>query len=550
MSLQVWLPLNGDLRNNGLANVTVTNNGATVNNNGKIGKCYSFDGIDDYLTIPVNFTNTMSFALWYKPSVDTNTLTVYHHIFDGRVNESGQEVLCLESPSFKAWGYHVSNNLPKNIWTHICAINNNGQVSIYINGELVGTGTTTMTSSYTGDLYISSRHTKQNFLAESMNDIRIYDHCLSEKEVKELAKGLVLHYKMDDGYVENTTNLITGLTAGGQTTISNGIVTTSGVNADTYFTINLSESITVGTQYTISCYADCEQNATFTFPLGWQGNTDLAWTLQTGYNSKTFIANEGSWGTNRLFMDDAGGTARSLGAKCKFWNFQLEKKDHATPYTPSSRNGNMVYDNSGYGYNGTISSSLSTSSDTAKYLGSTHFQGNSINSIHEVIPYADEITVCGFMKLDTDYILNNGLHLATINDNIFRICLSKDGHFVQAIMDYPTTSPDDWGSIAKDTDIVPNTWYHIAVTVNDTNVKIYIDGELDRSYNIVTPLNQLNLNSPLSIGSYSSELGNGNISDFRIYTTALSPEDIKELYETSASIDNNGNLYTRELVEV
>ena len=42
MSLQIWLPLNGDLHNQGLSNLTVTNNGATVNNSGKIGKCYYF----------------------------------------------------------------------------------------------------------------------------------------------------------------------------------------------------------------------------------------------------------------------------------------------------------------------------------------------------------------------------------------------------------------------------------------------------------------------------------------------------------------------------
>jgi len=42
MALQVWLPLNGNIKNQGLSNITVTNNGATVNDNGKIGKCYSF----------------------------------------------------------------------------------------------------------------------------------------------------------------------------------------------------------------------------------------------------------------------------------------------------------------------------------------------------------------------------------------------------------------------------------------------------------------------------------------------------------------------------
>ena len=51
MALQVWLPLNGNLNNQGLSNITVTNVGATVNAAGKIGNCYSFDGTDDYLTL-------------------------------------------------------------------------------------------------------------------------------------------------------------------------------------------------------------------------------------------------------------------------------------------------------------------------------------------------------------------------------------------------------------------------------------------------------------------------------------------------------------------
>jgi hypothetical protein len=39
------------------------------------------------------------------------------------------------------------------------------------------------------------------------------------------------------------------------------------------------------------------------------------------------------------------------------------------------------------------------------------------------------------------------------------------------------------------------------------------------------------------------------MSDFRIYATALTDKQIKELYDTSATIDNLGNVYARELNE-
>ena len=41
----------------------------------------------------------------------------------------------------------------------------------------------------------------------------------------------------------------------------------------------------------------------------------------------------------------------------------------------------------------------------------------------------------------------------------------------------------------------------------------------------------------------------GKYSDLRIYATALSDKDIKELYNTSLAIDNTGKFYAYEYIE-
>jgi hypothetical protein len=43
MSLKIWLPLNGSLEEK-INNKTFTNTNATIDNAGKIGKCYYFNG--------------------------------------------------------------------------------------------------------------------------------------------------------------------------------------------------------------------------------------------------------------------------------------------------------------------------------------------------------------------------------------------------------------------------------------------------------------------------------------------------------------------------
>jgi hypothetical protein len=98
-------------------------------------------------------------------------------------------------------GWH-SHTALKDVWVHCCVVFDNkaGKIYSYNNGVL------TETHNHLGGKFNS---TGRFYLGETNNiegritDVRIYDHALSAKEVEEIAKGLVLHYKLDNGGGKN-----------------------------------------------------------------------------------------------------------------------------------------------------------------------------------------------------------------------------------------------------------------------------------------------------------------------------------------------------------
>ena len=107
--------------------------------------------------------------------------------------------------------------------------------------------------------------------------------------------------------------------------------------------------------------------------------------------------------------------------------------------------------------------------------------------------------------------------------------------------------------------ILTGMWYHIVIvntgnTPTSTTRDLYINGIKQ------TPLSTTNylsfdLYDLLQIGnreivrSESSYGFDGSLSDFRMYTTALSENDIQDLYNVGASIDNESNFYTNNIIE-
>ena len=92
--------------------------------------------------------------------------------------------------------------------------------------------------------------------------------------------------------------------------------------------------------------------------------------------------------------------------------------------------------------------------------------------------------------------------------------------------------------------------------VNGT-IKYYIDGEESRRpsfdnnwhYYCITGFNLSNW-TMLKLNNYSNDYNcNINYSDFRLYSTILSLEDIQSLYNNAGYIDRNNNFYAYEYIE-
>jgi len=76
-------------------------------------------------------------------------------------------------------------------------------------------------------------------------------------------------------------------------------------------------------------------------------------------------------------------------------------------------------------------------------------------------------------------------------------------------------------------DFQPNTWYHAAITVTESEYHFYVNGELIESGVPEDPIIQNNL--PLEIGREEpvvTEFYNGLLDDIRIYSRALSGEEV------------------------
>jgi len=616
MALQVWLPLTKDLRNQGLSDVTVTNNGATFNSAGKLGGCYQFNASGYLKETSFNWSNfnTSEFSIccWYKePSsvasgnsqmICIGTGFGWNNIRIGLLRRfsNGYPMFSVSDGTNNVNYNFTADSFALDTWNHIVCTYNNGTMKMYLNGILHKTATTTIVPALDSSqhLGIGAASNGSEPLTGYLNDVRIYDHCLSPMEVRQLSQGLVLHYPLNrqgfgqDNLMPNSVEMPVGsanpstgtwrLAGGSQMTRSRVAIPDAPSGALTYGF----QSVGLQTGQDASCWGidsfPRESGVTYTLSAWGRivGGSSTAAMLGFSVYNGTTLDYGGVYGQAKSSdveyygsgaYDYAGGKLNPNGSWTRIYRtftstatsgniyigfntaktgsnvtlqlcgVKLEKGDKMTPWIPNSSesmyvtlglNGTTEYDISGYCNNGTRTGIFSWTSDTPKYEVSITFSGSQY--ILADSPSSEGVTLALWVKtastgnaaIVVDY--KSKLGFGFYGGVIIPSCNSA------IRTTYPTT------------DYNTNQWNHIVVVRNSSSsIQLYINGTLQTTAASTQDYWSGGVIDRLSVAARP----NGSnpiacqVSDLRIYATALSADDVKSLYQNCATIDADGTIH-------
>ena len=587
MSLQVWLPLNGNIENHGLlGNVSVTTS-PTYADSGKIGKCLKSGRL--YITASqaksILNNKEFSFACWVYPNRDTGASPPYYEVMlfnrDNMENPYRQYSVFMfpninslhlswqSAPNgeqvLKVIMYDV---FPSYTWTHVCVTYNNPIVKVYINGVLSNTFSVNMNcSSYEYDTPLMSSSE-----ARYLNDYRVYNHCLSAKEVKEISKGLIGHWKLDNNGFGNP-NLcnpslgeFTGVvpTSSYNNFLEQRAITTANAN-DIYMLSYYAKASIDNVTLTNHLYNNASNIVQVSYSVNSDGYTSSRpdgyslIKLTTSYKKYwvkwVFNSTSTSATKDLLFRLQSELNTSSVGTTVTIKDVKLEKSSVVTSWCPHTSDplytslgldSTTEVDCSGLGNNGTKVGNITYKNSSIRYEGCYTFTGDDYIKIPKPLTISNSsyFTIAMWVKPESgcggySTVLSNFSYPA----NGFWMAIN-------------TEDSGTWfynGTYAKGNSLlIVGQWSHIAMVFNAGTITWYTNGVATSTSNVSS--NTTQFSDYIAIGnSYTGTSWNtdfvGNISDVRIYSTALSASDIKELYSTSASIDKNGNMYAYEFKE-
>jgi hypothetical protein len=175
----------------------------------KTGKGFAFDGTaNSALSCDLALNNTLfSVSTWFKITADladtdrnvifsTNPSVNNKIILDVAYTGRKLRLVVFAGTSFFILEYGA---ISLNTWYHVVGTVNDTTktMSIYVNGVLINYMSYTGTLNYSTAFKIGWREGTSQYFNGHICNLKVYNHVLSQKEINEDYKSLMLHYKLD-----------------------------------------------------------------------------------------------------------------------------------------------------------------------------------------------------------------------------------------------------------------------------------------------------------------------------------------------------------------
>ena len=597
MSLQVWLTGNNSMNNQGLLG-ELTQTTAPTYVDGKLGKAMSTGAykMTAEQTAQVLNNEAISICFWVYINADTGSTDNRVPFFGNDYwdsNTNNRKFTLYNYPTVNDFHWSWMNNtagnsfaagvlsgvLPSYKWTHVAITYQNPNGTVYINGEKAGAFTGVSNSS----TFAYETQVIHNSSYLRWNDYRIYNHCLSAKEVKEISKGLVCHYPLKSQYETGQVNKYSGDVAEGYLT---GSFTRTKLKGERGYNYKLSYTgtgdyswpnmkagnfyFTAGKRYYYSCKVRCHSTNFGLYLRASRSDNDWATNMADVLNpdgewheyvvyqtiNETYDMDGSTVTCNptlEFFSDNLSTPGKVYSADFDIKDIQVIESDCYVPFIDNNMVSNVVSDCSGYENHGTKVGNIVWKNDSPRYSGSYYFSTNAYIDCGTGGKIKDEITV------------NIWCHMDTWNDNIEFVCCAENGGWeIYNKNSHPTFDVfiSDIGyvfaSSSKLWSDLSSGWHMITGSYDGFNAKLYIDGILESSVSSgkssktsihYTSTNSIYIHAESRVPTPVTGYDACKLSDCRIYATALSEKDIKSLYNVSASICKTGVLSAYEFVE-
>jgi hypothetical protein len=223
MALVGWWPLDGNTDDYSVNNNTGVNNNVTFVN-GKIGQAGSFNGTSSFINVSGSYVTSLitstvnkhfSISVWIKPTnIGTDQAIVSQRHGDAMslfLLSNGKVTFEMDdTQNYQGTNTVLQNNNWYNIVVTFFNSGSSSYVKYYVNGTFEkqetkwdGNGISANSNLWIGWQSRTDYGRNPGFFNGQINDVRLYDYILSQKEINELAKAKVLQYNFnkDDGNI-------------------------------------------------------------------------------------------------------------------------------------------------------------------------------------------------------------------------------------------------------------------------------------------------------------------------------------------------------------